>query len=110
LDLESLRKRNDDEAIAELTKIRGVGPWTAEYTLVRGMGRMNSLPADDLGIQRAVSQAYFKGRKISSKEVRKVLSKFAPFSGIAAFHLMYYLFWLPNSLTKTLRIQTTTNT
>ena len=93
LDLESLRKRNDDEATAELTKIRGVGPWTAEYTLVRGMGRVNSLPADDLGIQRAVSQAYFKGKKIGSREVRRVLTKFAPYEGITAFYLMYYLFW-----------------
>jgi DNA-3-methyladenine glycosylase II len=95
LDLEGLRKRDDEAVVAELTKIRGVGPWTAEYALVRGMGRVNSLPADDLGIQHAVSQAYFKGKRIGSKGVRRVLSKFAPYSGIAAFYLMYYLFWLP---------------
>jgi 3-methyladenine DNA glycosylase/8-oxoguanine DNA glycosylase len=53
------------------------------------------LPADDLGIQRAISEAYFKGRRIGSKEVRRVLRKFSPFSGIAAFYLMYYLFWMP---------------
>jgi DNA-3-methyladenine glycosylase II len=95
LDLEGLRNRDDETVVAELTKIRGVGPWTAEYVLIRGMGRANSLPADDLGIQHAVSQAYFKGKRISSKEVRRILSKFAPYSGIAAFYLMYYLFWLP---------------
>lgn len=95
LDLEGLRKMDDETAIAELTKIKGVGPWTAEYTLIRGMGRVNSLPADDLGIQRAISQAYFKGKRIDSNEVRRVLSKFSPFSGIAAFYLMYYLFWMP---------------
>lgn len=95
MDLESLRKSDDETAIAELTKIRGVGPWTAEYALIRGMGRVNSLPADDLGIQRAVSQAYFKGKRIDSKDVRRVLSKFAPYSGFAAFYLMYYLFWMP---------------
>jgi len=95
LDLEGLRKMDDESAIVELTKIKGVGPWTAEYTLIRGMGRVNSLPADDLGIQRAISQAYFKGRRIGSNEVRRVLSKFSPFSGITAFYLMYYLFWMP---------------
>ncbi len=95
LDLESLRTMSDESVVAELTKIKGIGRWSAEYVLVRGMGRVNSLPADDLGIQRAVSQAYFKGKRIGSKEVRRVLSKFAPFSGIAAFYLMYYLFWLP---------------
>jgi 3-methyladenine DNA glycosylase/8-oxoguanine DNA glycosylase len=56
---------------------------------------VNSLPADDLGIQRAVSRAYFKGKRIGSKEVRCVLCRFAPYSGIAAFYLMYYLFWIP---------------
>jgi DNA-3-methyladenine glycosylase II len=95
LDLEGLRKMDDETAIEELTKIKGVGPWTAEYALIRGMGRVNSLPADDLGIQRAISQAYFKGKRIGSNEVRRVLSKFSPFSGIAAFYLMYYLSWMP---------------
>ena len=93
LDLESLRTMGDEAAVGELTKIRGIGRWSAEYALVRGMGRVNSLPADDLGIQRAVSQAYFKGKQVSAREVRRVLDKFNPFSGIAAFYLMYYLFW-----------------
>ena len=95
LDLEGLREVDDETAVAELTKITGVGSWTAEYTLIRGMGRVNSLPADDLGIQRAISEAYFKSRKIGSNEVRRVLGKFSPFSGIAAFYLMYYLLWIP---------------
>ncbi len=77
LDLEKLRMMDDASVVAELTKIKGVGRWSAEYAIVRGMGRVNSLPADDLGIQRAVSRAYFKGKRIGSKEVRRVLSKFA---------------------------------
>ena len=98
LDLESLRPKNDESVVAELTKIKGIGRWSAEYVLVRGMGRVNSLPADDLGIQRAVSQAYFKGKQIGSKEVRHVLDKFAPYSGIAAFYLLCYLFWRSGSM------------
>jgi DNA-3-methyladenine glycosylase II len=89
---------DDSQVVTELTKFRGIGKWTAEYVLVRGMGRVNSLPADDLGIQRAVSQAYFKGRKITAEEVRATLTqKFAPYTGIAAFYLMYYLFWEQSS-------------
>jgi DNA-3-methyladenine glycosylase II len=89
---------DDDQVVAELTKFRGIGEWTAEYTLVRGMGRVNSLPADDLGIQRAVSQTYFNRRRVSAEEVRTTLSeKFAPYSGIAAFYLMYHLFWEQSS-------------
>jgi DNA-3-methyladenine glycosylase II len=92
--LEGLRRMDDDQVADELTKFWGIGKWTAEYVLVRGMGRVNSLPADDLGIRRAVSQAYFNGRRISAEMVRKILTeKFAPYSGIAAFYLMYHLFW-----------------
>jgi DNA-3-methyladenine glycosylase II len=94
LNLDTLKKEDDETAVGELTKIKGVGPWTAEYVLIRGMGRVNSLPADDLGIQRAVSQAYFKNRRVGSEDVRRILRKFAPFSGIAAFYIMYYMFWM----------------
>jgi DNA-3-methyladenine glycosylase II len=93
LELEGLRKLTDEAAMAELMRIKGVGRWSAEYALLRGLGRVNSLPADDLGVQRAVSISYFHGRKVSSDKVRRVLRKFAPYSGIAAFYLMYNLFW-----------------
>jgi len=94
---EGLRRMTDDQVVTELTKFRGIGRWTAEYVLVRGLGRAGSLPADDLGIRRAVSQAYFNGRRISAERVRKIMTgKFAPYSGIAAFYLMYHLFWEPS--------------
>jgi DNA-3-methyladenine glycosylase II len=96
--LNRLAQMDDSQVVAELTKFRGIGKWTAEYVLIRGMGRVNSLPADDLGIRRAVSQAYFKSRRVSAEDVRVTLTrKFAPFSGIAAFYLMYYLFWEESS-------------
>jgi len=94
INLDRLAQMDDDQAVTELTKLRGIGRWTAEYALVRGLGRVNSLPADDLGIQRAVSHAYFRKRKISAEKVRATLTgKFAPYTGIAAFYLMYHLFW-----------------
>ncbi len=96
--LNRLAQMDDSQVVAELTKFRGIGKWTAEYVLIRGMGRVNSLPADDLGIRRAVSQAYFKSRRVSAEDVRVTLTrKFAPFSGIAAFYLTYYLFWEESS-------------
>jgi len=96
--LEGLRRMDDDQVADELTKFWGIGKWTAEYVLVRGMGRVNSLPADDLGIRRAVSQAYFNGRRITAEMVRKIMTeKFAPYSGIAACYLMYHLFWETSS-------------
>jgi DNA-3-methyladenine glycosylase II len=93
LDIERLRELDDELAVDALMSIRGIGRWTAEYVLIRGMARINSLPADDLGIQRAVSRAYFRGMRVTSEDVRRILRKFTPCSGIAAFYLMYYLFW-----------------
>ena len=96
--LNRLTQMDNSQVVTELTKFRGIGKWTAEYVLVRGMGRVNSLPADDLGIRRAVSQAYFKSRRVSAEDVRVTLTrKFAPYSGIAAFYLMYHLFWEESS-------------
>jgi DNA-3-methyladenine glycosylase II len=95
--LEGLRRMTDDQVVTELVRFRGIGKWTAQYVLARGMGRVDSLPADDLGIRRAVSQAYFNGRSTSAEKVRKIMTeKFAPYSGIAAFYLMYHLFWEPS--------------
>jgi len=46
---------DDESAVAELTKIKGIGRWSVEYVLVRGMGRVNSLPA---GIRAHLPRKY----------------------------------------------------
>lgn len=49
LDLERIEHLDDDAALKELDQLRGVGRWTAEYVLLRGMGRLNVFPGDDVG-------------------------------------------------------------
>ena len=73
IDLEALKTNEDiDQMQFELDKLPGVWIWTAEMTMLRGMQKLNSLPADDIGLQRVVSHYYFEDRRISSDEVKEV--------------------------------------
>src|SRR5208337_2124957 len=49
LDAEGLAGRTDDEVLAVLQRLKGVGRWTGEYVLLRGLGRLTVFPGDDVG-------------------------------------------------------------
>jgi len=89
LDLEKFRNCKDSQKIInDLCKIRGIGRWTAEFIILRGLNRLESLPADDIGIRRVISHYYCDGRKISSDEARKIAEKWGKWKGLAAFYLI----------------------
>jgi 3-methyladenine DNA glycosylase/8-oxoguanine DNA glycosylase len=60
----------DEEVIARLVTLRGIGEWSAEWTLARGLGRPRVV-AGDLGVRKAVGKAYLDGRMPSAAEVRE---------------------------------------
>ncbi len=89
LDLERLKNYDDDNIIEELSKIRGVGIWTAELTMVRGMQRLAVIPADDLGLRRCISHYYCGDRKlITGAEARKIAERWKGWRGLAGFYLL----------------------
>lgn len=88
LDLEGMKAYDDEKIIEELSLIRGVGIWTAELTMVRGMQKFDSIPADDLGIRRAVSHYYCNDRKISDPEVRRIAEQWKGWRGLASFYII----------------------
>ena len=49
LDADELEHQDDAAAVARLRELRGVGRWTAEYVLLRGLGRLHVFPGDDVG-------------------------------------------------------------
>ena len=53
VDPEGWTELSDEEARATITEMRGFGPWSADYILVRGLGRLNCVPASDLGVRTA---------------------------------------------------------
>jgi len=89
LDLESLIDfGNADDIIRELDAVRGVGVWTAELTMLRGMQRLDMLPADDLGIRRVISTYYCGGKPIKADEARQIAQRWGRWKGLAAFYLI----------------------
>jgi len=88
LDAEGFRKYRDTEKIIEeLTRIRGVGRWTAELTILRGLHRPDAFPADDVGVRRFISRYYFDGREISPAEARTFAGRWGAWKGFAAYYL-----------------------
>jgi DNA-3-methyladenine glycosylase II len=78
---------SDEEVIAELIQVRGIGRWTAEMFLMFNLMRPDVLPLDDLGLQKGIRVAYFKGRKISLKRMRKLGEQWRPWRSVATWYL-----------------------
>jgi DNA-3-methyladenine glycosylase II len=89
LKLEKLKNyESSEKIIRELDKIRGIGVWTAELTMLRGMQRLEALPADDLGLRRVISRYYRDGKVISSAEARQIAENWSEWKGLAAYYLV----------------------
>jgi DNA-3-methyladenine glycosylase II len=86
---------SDEEVIAELMQVRGVGRWTAEMLLIFSLLRPDVLPVDDLGLQRGVSLGYRKGRKVSVPAIRRIARAWAPWRSVATWYLWRSLDPLP---------------
>ncbi len=86
--VEELKKKSDKKVIEKLTKIRGLGLWTAEYVLARGLGRTDVFPTDDLGVRTALGRIYGTGKMVSAQKARKILVKWKPYRRYATFYLL----------------------
>jgi DNA-3-methyladenine glycosylase II len=91
VDLEALRVRSDEEVVAEITRLKGIGRWTAEYLLLRGFGRPDAIPAGDMGLRAMVGRLHGLGRNASEPEVRQAAEPFAPYRGYLAMSLWFAL-------------------
>ena len=85
----------DDEIIAELVSIRGIGRWTAEMFLIFHMMRPNVLPLDDVGLINGISQNYFSGETVSRMDAREVAAAWAPYCSVATWYIWRSLDPLP---------------
>jgi DNA-3-methyladenine glycosylase II len=88
LDLDELGALDDDEVIARITSVRGLGRWTADWFLARHLARPRAWPAGDLGVRKAVSTFYSAGQPVSIQEVRRMSERFAPFENLSAQFLL----------------------
>ena len=85
----NITKKPDEIIIEELTKVKGIGTWTAHMFLIFTLGRLNVLPDGDLGIKRAIMLTYHLKKLPDEQQVRKIAQKkkWAPYNSIAAWYL-----------------------
>ena len=88
LEFESLALLDDEEVIAAVTSVRGLGRWTADWFLARHLARPHAWPAGDLGVRKAVSRFYAAGASLSIEEVRRMSERFTPFENLSAQFLL----------------------
>jgi DNA-3-methyladenine glycosylase II len=87
LDLEALKDLPDEAVRSTLVALRGWGPWSANYFLVRGLARPDCVPLDDLAIRGVVGRYLGDGSRASAAQVEQLLAPFTPYRGMAAFYL-----------------------
>jgi DNA-3-methyladenine glycosylase II len=86
----------DDEAlIAHLTRIKGIGRWTAEMFLIFHLQRPDVLPLNDVGLQRAISQHYYSNQPVTRKMMLDLANPWQPWRSVATWYLWRSLDSLP---------------
>jgi DNA-3-methyladenine glycosylase II len=88
LDLETLRQSDNDVAVAALQELSGVGRWSAEYALLRGLGRLEVFPGDDVGARNNLALHLGLPSALDYDGVRATVAPWAPYAGLAYFHLL----------------------
>ena len=88
LNLESLVKLDNQVALERLVKLKGVGRWTAEYVLLRGLGRLDIFPGDDVGARKKLAHFLGKKKPLDYDGVRRAVADWQPYAGLVYFHLL----------------------
>ena len=86
---------DDEVLIAELTKVTGIGRWTAEIFLMFYLARPDVLPVGDLGLQRAIRLHYNRGRLPSVARMHRIGAAWAPWRSVATWYLWRSLERIP---------------
>jgi DNA-3-methyladenine glycosylase II len=77
----------DAAVVGELTRVKGIGQWTAEMFLIFGLLRPDVLPLDDIGLQRAMGLHYGAQRKLARDEMTRVAARWRPWRSVATWYL-----------------------
>ncbi|HUQ48794.1 MAG TPA: DNA-3-methyladenine glycosylase [Gemmatimonadaceae bacterium] len=87
LPVNSLHELTDDEIIASLTQVKGIGRWSAQMFLMFRLGRPDVLPDLDLGIQKGIQKAYRMRKLPTPKQVLSRGAKWAPYRTVGAWYM-----------------------
>lgn len=85
--LERLGELTDQEIVEKLTALRGVGLWTAQWTLIRAVGRPDALPLGDLALRRVISGLFMDGADVTDDQVEEIAQRWSPYRTFATVYL-----------------------
>ena len=88
LGLDTLAQADDEHAAAALVSLPGIGRWSAEYVLLRGLGRLGVLPGDDVGARNSLRQRFELPAPAGYDEVAALAKRWWPYGGLVYFHLL----------------------
>ena len=88
LNLDHLVNLSNEEIISALTKVRGLGLWTAEWFLARAAGRGDVCPACDLVARKAFEHFYGRGRSLSDRAIRRRARRWGAYQSLAVHYLL----------------------
>lgn len=80
-------KMTNEEIIAELIQVKGIGRWTAQMFLIFSLGREDVFAYDDLGLRNKIYKLYFNGEKVSKHDLLAITEKWKPYRSIASLYL-----------------------
>lgn len=87
---ENLEKYSNKEIIDFLCQFKGIGRWSAEYVLLRGLGKIDTFPGDDVGAQKNLQELLHINKKLDYKNISEITKKWYPYAGFIYFHLLLY--------------------
>ncbi len=87
LDPEELARRSATRLEHRLLAVRGLGPWSVHYLMMRSFALADCLPAGDVALQRNLKRFYALDERPGAEEARRLMEPFAPHRSLATFHL-----------------------
>ena len=93
--LDNLQSLDDEAVVEELTKVKGIGRWTAEMFLMFRLHRPDVLPVGDLGIVKAIQRAYRLRRVPTASRMMRIAESWRPYRSVACWYLWHSLDAVP---------------
>lgn len=95
--LDQIHELEDEEVIARLVPVRGIGRWTAQMFLIFSLGRLDVLPVDDLGLRAGVQRVYELGALPGKVQLTEMAEPWRPYRSIATWYFWRSLGFVPQS-------------
>lgn len=87
---DNLESESNNAILTFLCQFKGIGRWSAEYVLLRGLGKIAIFPGDDVGAQKNLQQLLHLENKPDYQEIAKITAKWHPYAGFIYFHLLLH--------------------